>query len=61
MDSTRRPMIANHPVKLTIEVACPYIEAMTNWQRNQWARAGYPMDRESLGEFATRPHWKLKI
>ena len=28
-----------------------YSEKMSNWQRNQWARAGYPKDRESLEKF----------
>lgn len=34
----------------------PLTDDMTNWQRNQWARAGYPMSRR--GEFAAmvRPH-----
>jgi hypothetical protein len=31
---------------------------MTNWQRNQWGRAGYPSDEASLNKFASMPHWK---
>ena len=27
------------------------VNRMTNWQRNQWARAGYPADK--VGDFAT--------
>ena len=26
--------------------------SMSNWQRNQWQRAGSPMDKESLQKFA---------
>ena len=25
---------------------------MTNWQRNQWAKAGYPQDIARLADFA---------
>lgn len=28
-----------------------HVRKMTNWQRNQWARAGYPTDDESLEKF----------
>jgi len=34
------------------------INKMTNWQRNQWGRAGYPMTPEKLEHFANLPHWK---
>lgn len=34
------------------------IGRMTNWQRNQWGRAGHPMDQASLEKFANMPHWK---
>jgi len=34
------------------------IGRMTNWQRNQWGRAGYPQDIESLKHYMTLPHWK---
>lgn len=34
------------------------INKMTNWQRNQWGRAGHPMDHDSLNHFAQLPHWK---
>ena len=34
------------------------ISKMTNWQRNQWGRAGHPMDAASIERFATMPHWK---
>jgi hypothetical protein len=26
----------------------PLVRKMTNWQRNQWARRGYPVDRQSI-------------
>ena len=29
----------------------PYLHRMTNWQRNQWARAGRPKDTASLESF----------
>ena len=38
------------------------IKRMTDWQRSQWARAGYPKNR--IGEFAElrRPgHSKLRL
>ncbi len=28
-----------------------HVRRMTNWQRNQWAKAGYPTDKESLEKF----------
>ena len=34
------------------------IGKMTNWQRNQWGRAGHPKDMDSLKRFAEMPHWK---
>jgi hypothetical protein len=34
------------------------INRMTNWQRNQWGRAGHPMDLEKLEHFAALPHHK---
>ncbi len=34
------------------------INKMTNWQRNQWGRAGYPMDADSIKKFSEMPHWK---
>ena len=27
------------------------INKMTNWQRNQWAKNGYPVDKESLDNY----------
>lgn len=27
------------------------IAKMTNWQRNQWARAGYPQDTETITKY----------
>ena len=30
----------------------PLVNKLTNWQRKQWARAGYPDDRPSLKRFA---------
>ncbi len=29
------------------------VNLMTNWQRNQWARAGYPKGMEKLEHFAS--------
>ena len=34
------------------------LHSMTNWQFNQWNRAGRPMSMEKLKHFATLPHWK---
>lgn len=34
------------------------IGKMTNWQRNQWGRAGHPMDEKSIKHFSELPHWK---
>jgi hypothetical protein len=34
------------------------INRMTNWQRNQWGKAGNPMDIEKLKHFCTMPHHK---
>lgn len=30
----------------------PIVQTMTGWQRNQWARAGYPVDRAA--QFANK-------
>jgi hypothetical protein len=32
----------------------PIIKRLTNWQRNQWARAGYPTDQKRLAQFAEK-------
>ena len=29
----------------------PLINQMTNWQRNQWAKAGYPVELEQVMHF----------
>jgi len=29
----------------------PLINQMTNWQRHQWAKAGYPIDEQSVRRF----------
>ena len=34
----------------------PLIRKMTNWQRNQWVRAG--RDPAQVKRFANLPHWK---
>lgn len=39
------------PVILSPADAQPLINRMTNWQRNQWARAGYPRDQVTLEAF----------
>jgi len=26
----------------------PLVNKLTNWQRNQWARRGYPIDKHSI-------------
>lgn len=31
------------------------INRMTNWQRNQWGKAGSPLDLDSLKRFMTMP------
>lgn len=31
--------------------AQPMINKMTNWQRNQWAKAEYPSDQSNLSKF----------
>lgn len=34
------------------------IDHMTNYQRNQWGRAGYPQDIETLKAYLRLPHHK---
>ncbi len=34
-----------------------WVRRMTNWQRNQWARAKYPTDQESLAHFSKLVRW----
>lgn len=34
------------------------INKMTNWQRNQWGKAGHPMAPEKLEHFASLSHHK---
>lgn len=36
--------------------ALPIINQMTNWQRNQWARSGYPADEAALKAALRRKH-----
>ena len=31
----------------------PIIQRMTSWQRNQWARAGYPVERPKVEYFSS--------
>lgn len=38
----KRPLIIDHDVANAPGLGKRMVEAMTNWQRNQWARAGYP-------------------
>lgn len=35
------------------------LSRMTNWQRNQWGRAGHPMDMDSINHYASLPHHSL--
>lgn len=37
---------------LRVEEVQVYVNRMTNWQRNQWARSGYPKSRAQLERFA---------
>jgi hypothetical protein len=30
----------------------PIVNTMTNWQRNQWARKGYPTDEKQVRRFS---------
>ena len=32
------------------------LNRMSNWQRNQWARAGYPQDIKVMEAFADKKH-----
>ena len=36
---------------LTPEEVQVYVNKMTNWRRNQWARAGYSIHEEDLVKF----------
>lgn len=48
------------PNRVTLEiieamVRRDLINRMSNWQRNQWGKAGSPLDIESLKQFCTMP------
>ena len=40
-------------MKFTDPAIQSIVRRMTNWQRNQWAKAKYPIDEVSLKRFAT--------
>ncbi len=39
----------------------PLINRLSNWQRNQWARAGYPESKAALKDFSRLQKNRTKL
>jgi hypothetical protein len=41
----------------------PIVNRMTNWQRNQWAKAGYPVEPRSLMRYSRmkKPEYRMRV
>jgi hypothetical protein len=50
----RKRMIPTKEAQVRIDL----INRMTNWQRNQWGKAGHSLKLSDLERFSTMPHHK---